>query len=103
MNYFGFLVDMLYGTLRTTRDKPLLDEELQCSLAGGSFQVGRRTQRPVVHTRNNYFLKELFSENRSFFFFFFIKQRKTSPLVYSLSYVMHRIEKKRDNSYHAHV
>ena len=63
---------------------------------GVSFHAGRRTQRPVVPIRNNYFFK---CENR--FFFPFINQRKTWPLFYSLSYVMHTIEKKkRDNSCH---
>ena len=39
------------------------------------------------HTRNNYFLSVKIG-----FFFSFINQRKTWPLFYSLSYVMHTID-----------
>ena len=55
--------------------------------SGVSFQAGRRTQRPVVHTPNNTF----FSVWKSFCFAF----KSKIELTIFLTYVTHTIEKKK--------
>ena len=67
----------------------------QSTMQGFRFRLaaGRNVRlfdiyRPVVHTRNNNFLSVKI-------IFPYINQRKTWPLFYSLSYVMHTIEKRR--------
>ena len=72
--------------------------------SGVSFRAGRRTPDATSGclTCN---VRLRFTHEIIIFLrwkFPFINQRKTWPSFYSLSYAMHTIEKKRDNSCHTH-